>query len=164
MNALKRNWSWDLVCPARSSRWQKNPTCFYKVCRRIYSLLNILNSSHYYTQTQKLFRGKITGITWHPSWLLHTSDAGFEMFCRRLDFWFIWFYFCVQYWPGRIWRHEKLTVFTYTNALVSKFATGLTDQLPDKSKHKVCWDFLSMDQRSEVAGLNSLLPEYSCIA
>lgn len=38
---------------------------------KMFSRLNILNSLHYYIQTQQLFRGKMTAITWHPFTAFH---------------------------------------------------------------------------------------------
>lgn len=61
---------------------EKKRTCFYKVCCRINSLLNILNSLHYYIQTQKVFRGT---IMW-PSWLIQVMLVLKEHVSRRLEF------------------------------------------------------------------------------
>ena len=47
-------------CPPRSAQPMTEPASIKIVVE--FTLLNILNSLHSYTQTQKLFRGKITGL------------------------------------------------------------------------------------------------------
>lgn len=86
---------------------EKKRTCFYKVCCRINSLLNILNSLHYYIQTQKVFRGTITGITW-PSWLIQVMLVLKEHVSRRLEFWFIWLNLVLTHENMKTWEIDLI--------------------------------------------------------
>lgn len=64
-------------CPSHSVQPITEPASIKIVVE--FTLLNVLNSLHSYTQTQKLYRGKMTGIT--------SFSAGFE----GTVIWLIWF-------------------------------------------------------------------------